>query len=996
MKKFKMAAFTFLLAGAISCIATPILAKEVDPDHNYQETCVKDIYRVEGNYNTKYEELGYVTLKADAGYWKVIGVKEGTLDDDENFTPLSTVESVNVNDLIGLEIGSLKSQNPSFKVAAYKGEDTNRALRIELELIETDKYCMSKSDYEKAKDPNKAATVVDYYVYIDLIDYENTTSNKILNTNYDTGYCKALRERNSNGAIPSDIWDKWFEIGEDYYQRLAGYCWNREVLFNYSESQIHTMVENAITSYYALNTIKTAPSLDFQQAFDATEANARRLASLGGDNVRENISVGTNSIRVNSLKCDYQKLAFNTEATSTGSNDYKYVNKTSYFGSQKTEVVRKYKDENGQSYDKHICDRTCKEAVDVEYGPPETAIAGFCVQYQVKVTSRVICTSTIETEPPVEKALCQPRPTCNHSEYKNAMTQAGPSDAFDSCIYECDGGKYTQSCSKTCYNKVYGTNSTSKQLSLLNGAKANAQFVAYVPQERIGGRYERDTDGNIIWVSGYYKQNSDGTKDFVATPGVYTYAQWYIDHDKNLAENDNAGGSGYFAPDPDGFKRKYINNKDACGGTCNYVGCGPNTYLNEEDAAEFVEETNQYNSAIAECAALATCSTRTSYYYVSADYYDSANKKQTVKFPSDSDVTLTSNSNTNVLSQDSTITGENGFAGCYKGAEKNLYFTEWGFYGTWVNNKTGEISFTSKVGDRTWHRDTGFCLPLNSGNVNEDWYKWYMSQRANIINASKNVGDSDVGSYTNSENVASDQEKGVNLTTAPLVGPKEYNIHFSTYDIYKTDEDLNSEKGFGYFGWQFNIDCFYGSFNDLTSGEGYTTRTVSKDHLFPTTDPSGINPGSGGTTTTTGGTTSQTGGTTEVGRTPGFNWTQAATITSTKNENYAIDPSALISQIQGLGDTIYTEEDYLDYHFRLSRQNLRDIRSYNRQHGGYTNWEINDNTYQYDSESNMFIYSSPLFRKGAGDPVIKEPSVRKLGKLGCNNQLNENACGGGR
>ena len=45
-----------------------------------------------------------------------------------------------------------------------------------------------------------------------------------------------------------------------------------------------------------------------------------------------------------------------------------------------------------------------------------------------------------------------------------------------------------------------------------------------------------------------------------------------------------------------------------------------------------------------------------------------------------------------------------------------------------------------------------------------------------------------------------------------------------------------------------------------------------------------------------------------TGRTPGFNWSDGATITSGKNINYANSPSVLIEQIQKEGNKIYSPD----------------------------------------------------------------------------------------
>jgi len=84
--------------------------------------------------------------------------------------------------------------------------------------------------------------------------------------------------------------------------------------------------------------------------------------------------------------------------------DYQYVNKDYYYASETTvtPVTYTYNYEGGFTQKEEIpnaCSRMCEESLIVEYGPPQAAIAGFCIEYQVKVTSRVKCTSKINVQP---------------------------------------------------------------------------------------------------------------------------------------------------------------------------------------------------------------------------------------------------------------------------------------------------------------------------------------------------------------------------------------------------------------------------------------------------------------------------------------------------------------------------------------------------------------------------------------------------------------------
>ena len=145
--------------------------------------------------------------------------------------------------------------------------------------------------------------------------------------------------------------------------------------------------------------------------------------------------------------------------------------------------------------------------------------------------------------------------------------------------------------------------------------------------------------------------------------------------------------------------------------------------------------------------------------------------------------------------------------------------------------------------------------------------------------------------------------------------------------------------------------------------------------MFPTTDEAGT------ATNTSGNEYSKTG------RTPGFNWTEAATIPEDKNKEYAVNPVTLIGKIQKNHNELFNESNegkYLDYEFYLTPSDLKAI---NNAYGGksYTDFQGES---RYDEKSKIYIYQSRLFRNGG----ILSKAAKKLALLGCNNQASANVC----
>ena len=274
--------------------------------------------------------------------------------------------------------------------------------------------------------------------------------------------------------------------------------------------------------------------------------------------------------------------------------------------------------------------------------------------------------------------------------------------------------------------------------------------------------------------------------------------------------------------------------------------------------------------------------------------------------------------------------------------------TEWSFPGTWINNKTGEISYKEKE-DKTWHKKTDkFCTSLNSADVNVGW--WYYG----TMNEKKNA--------VTGETMTDEQLKAA---------VTDYNIKASTSD-------------FGHFSWKIDVSCFYALYDtagkkdpgdtskacidkncddikDKDPAQRYRIRTVDTADLFPsaegkdTTDPA------------------------KTGRTPGFNWTVNAT--NLKNKDYIIAPSALLTEIQEKerkGET-YSDAN-LEYEFELDRNALRAIRKHTTS-GNYTNFTGN-----FTIVNGVSVYNSSLFR-GTGSTLDSKYVIKK-GILGCNNEDN--------
>jgi hypothetical protein len=233
-------------------------------------------------------------------------------------------------------------------------------------------------------------------------------------------------------------------------------------------------------------------------------------------------------------------------------------------------------------------------------------------------------------------------------------------------------------------------------------------------------------------------------------------------------------------------------------------------------------------------------------------------------------------------------------------------------------------------------------MPLDAESVNVKWWEWYK------------LGNT---CYTRSE------------IESELAGKSGTS---NGYNIKAT------AKKFGYFGWNFDINCFYGLRNEICNVQengccgdnpkenngvsNYTFRSVATNNLFPNAKAEGvIDPDK---------------------RDIGFNWTSKAL--SIKNDKYIVDPVALINHIENGASSLYSNDSTnLDYQFYLTPSTLSKIKSYNN-NNDYASWNGT-----VELINGIKVYRSNLFRNvGSHTKVLSDipSSVIELGLPGVNNE----------
>lgn len=585
-------------------------------------------------------------------------------------------------------------------------------------------------------------------------------------------------------------------------------------------------------------------------------------------------------------------------------------------------------------YEDIYCKRTCTEIVTVEYGLPVASKAGMCFEYKVKVTSRVNCDAEVQNKPKPPRT-CEPYPFCRSLTSSWTNDDAGPSLEFDSCIASCDGGKYTSNCSRKCYNEVYGVNTPLEKSRI-------PDFSEVVEKLNVPRNPGCDFQGK------YFAHGS-----YVYWSPASCLARYYSHSGRANACVKTEGGGGFSA-------------ECDCQMVCQWQGCSDSYYLNPGEKEKDAQKNQLiYERALEECEKEVECMTTTAEFTISVDYsYKEKGEvvTKTIHFPYSENSSGSFDSihyaNGNfVCTKDqvnSTIISSMGCYACGDISDQGEYQTEWGFPGTWINKKTGVLSYKPITGpqEENWTKRKKFCLPFDAENVNQKWWNSYFE----IVNVPGQYSYEDDGYVNHIEGCGTlaECQKVTNFTQQDTV--KE-NIHART-------------RKFGYFGWNIDINCFYALNDSFPNYESYVCdsstcdgpyviRSVDLDKMFPSATDTSDN------------------------RSPGFNWSSYAKIPNETNLNgndystvdFSADPYKYALWIQQNKYTIYSD-DYLDYYVKLDKQTLKNLKSSTRD---YTKF---DGKVEVDSNNVVLNYQSPLFRGGEALANSVYPSVSTLR---CNN-----------
>ena len=952
-------------ASALPLIEIPTYTKGSCLPYGTDSTRAESKYRPYVSVPSHFPDEGYVTASINKGVFDVYvyEIIDGT---SHNPTPLQ-------HHVLG------GTHSKSHKIT-YQVYNEPKDYAIIFLLKQSDDLCeVNPTTTTPKQNDDGSWTTSDgngfiYYYYLGVPS--RPTNTLINNVNYN-GICAAWRTGNyaQYQSVFAEVGLTQEEFNE-YWNRINfPYCTNQRVYYNYSKKDTAQIIKNKI--------------IGVKIEDDYREIQQQMTGPAEGAIITDNTNLSNSPIQCPAYK--------NVNGVTTPNQTYttqKYYHKSVV----KEEDINIYTT-TGNNID-GICKQTCEENVTVTYGPPVASKAGLCFEYKVKVESKVNCETefTAAQPEPEDYEICTPVGSCNGGAYHSA---SGPNDEFDSCVSSCDGGKYTQKCIDKCYEEVYGEQDAKLPLNYIDnvsvqqmkynennindldpelkayydriiasGSDAVGPGKTYSTEElqiaitEAGTGYYTVEGGSIKWKSG------DGR--YWELPGRY-YTLNIPNYTITRLQDVGRCNSSFIIG---GKKQCGISLIDTtigilrnnagtsyCGAACSWYGCSAarsngyytnankkatnRQFLNSADAIEvYKKEFNKYKAAAIECKAKATCTTNT------AEFTIKVNNKTNTEPDNNNWITYKQSINEYGNKTGTTVNGDNigtdiilDSSGCYTNAENKSqteYMTEWSFPGTWINNKTGKISYKPQT-DNAWHlKKEKFCTNLDSKYVNETWWNHRVKQPTTNF-------------------------------------PPEAQAIIDEYNILATARD------FGYFEWNFDVQCFYAMYDSEAGTSNhkisdlnplaYQARTVDLVDLFPNNEDE-----------------TQIKDPSSTGRTQGFNWTNEAT--NLKNSEYEITPGALYTEVQTRGTEIYdpkNNEQYLDYEFYLTPSDLNKIRNYNKtvKVNNAEAGEIDNsgNFGVFDGEikvsNGVAYYESNLFRNGG---PLNSSSVIALGALGVNNQ----------
>ncbi len=381
-----------------------------------------------------------------------------------------------------------------------------------------------------------------------------------------------------------------------------------------------------------------------------------------------------------------------------------------------------------------------------------------------------------------------------------------------------------------------------------------------------------------------------------------------------------------------GTKRQY-NDQYQCPEKCGFSGCESTDIMSDKDYQDYYNNTKEIKKIISdlkECNSQAKCNSESQ----KAEFEISIDNKR-----KDKTTTVTNNASNNVapstgattsstegnststtvttdgttenggsltmfVPEDGDTSGKSILGYCYDRRTPSPHHkTTITFPGSWINLKTGSVTYFDKTTDKTYYaKDQYFCTAYDSEDVNADWWKWKME-----------------GTGTAKAN--------------------EYNIN-------------SSIKQFGKYYWDVSFSCFYGLYNKTgPSTEPSDENTKINNYSFKIINLQNAENNLKGKSGKLGYNWTSAAQIKNI------------TNTSAEAQSYAINPEEYLSTLK---NEKYDDNDKnsFDYYFELTDEDLSNIRNENknRTYSSYNGFD--DNAIKtVEGIPDLTVYKSDILTK---------------------------------
>lgn len=652
---------------------------------------------------------------------------------------------------------------------------------------------------------------------------------------------------------------------------------------------------------------------------------------------------------------------FNKNANQKGTYTHWYTKKTSY----------KY------------FDVICKETVKITYDSPKlVSNNGGGFEYDVKVTPTISCYAKANEK--AEELLtrytakkCNTHGSC-WGTYDHGRFAAGPSEEFDTCVYKCDKGEYSQKCINKCYNEVYESTSSTDYTSI---GSNNTVLLSNTKKSTLGWPYSGATihtsdaslesykkDWCVSPPSGKFTGWSSDTRagnDYKISghswSGSYRCVYYTDKNDKvkfvdKFWRSAQCDSTCYYTLESNGKSKQFkLNSYGKMSGittddtglvTTNELNCylnsnGKNISANKEALKKLKQEVDKvkkevkdYNNGPITANYSKDSKNKATYEYVIHDsqesYCNDDNKKNNAVTYSESkkDTPLivdTESSKTDIkLSFPNT---------CFKNGN---YKNKSGCCNLSSDGMTGGNKFYMAITTET-NINNVYNWPTNDEEYKDKDGNSFTANFTDEESATIKAARANVQSFTKGKVYVWDINDHKRKNKCNENGTRfDYNINASLENL-----------GEGGNWWDFDIQCFYGYFaessgtcgrtvtDEDTDGDGEPDTNVVKDVACSTDDSSsGTSSSSTKTTNLVSKYIYRTVDLTDLFTdTIPWNWTSSETTKAATNllstigiKTYKIDPINTIAKIE---ETKYAYTSLDNYTFNVSSTQMKKIKSYN-------------------------------------------------------------------